>query len=153
MQGTFSSFFFLDSSVDSSFLFDSSINLSVCVIPLALFEVEFRVLVQPTSRLEFMLALPTYRFTHRIGAGNSLPLCEVVKGEVDFICQVPNLIHYQLQTLHYQQLIDKRVGLPIINGEPIHFDIYLRKIHIDIWRNTQRIYITACSYQLFRKQK
>jgi hypothetical protein len=39
------SLFFLDSSVDSSFLFDSFINLSVFVIPLALFEVEFRVLV------------------------------------------------------------------------------------------------------------
>jgi len=47
-------------------------------------------------------ALPTYYCTHRVDAGNGLPLCE---GEVDFITQVPNLINYQLQTLHYQ-LVD-----------------------------------------------
>jgi hypothetical protein len=40
-----------------------------------------------------ILALPTYCCTHRVDAGNTLPLCE---GEVDFICQVPNLFNYQL---------------------------------------------------------
>jgi hypothetical protein len=59
-----------------------------------------------------MLALPTYFCTHRIDAGNRLPLFE---GEVDFIGQVPNLINYQLQTLYYQLLIDKRAGLSTVN--------------------------------------
>ncbi len=35
-----------------------------------------------------ILALPTYCCTHRVDEGNRLPLCV---GEVDFICQVPNL--------------------------------------------------------------
>jgi hypothetical protein len=39
--------------------------------------------------------------TYRVDAGNRLPLCE---GEVDFICQVPNLTNYQLliNQLSYQ---------------------------------------------------
>ena len=45
-----------------------------------------------------MLALQTCCQTHRVDAGNRLPLCE---GEVEAICQVPNLINYQFQTLHY----------------------------------------------------
>ena len=36
---------------------------------------------------------------HPLPRCHQLPLCE---GEVDFICQVPNLINYQLQTLHYR---------------------------------------------------
>jgi hypothetical protein len=57
-----------------------------------------------------MLALLTHCCTHRVAVGNRLPLCEYV---TDFICQVPNLINYHLQTLHYHLLIDKMVGLSI----------------------------------------
>jgi hypothetical protein len=53
----------------------------------------------PVCSFAIRLALPTYCCTHRVDAGNRLPLCE---GEVDFICQVPNLINYQLQTLHLE---------------------------------------------------
>ena len=58
------------------------------------------------------LALPTYCCSHRVAAGNRLPLCE---NELGFICQVPNLIIYpnDLQTLHYHLLIDKMAGLSI----------------------------------------
>ena len=54
-----------------------------------------------------MLDLPTYCCEHRMDAGNRLPLCE---GEVDFTCEVPNVIDYQIQIL-----IDKRGGLSIVN--------------------------------------